>query len=415
MATAFIGLGSNLGDRWRTLQSALRRLRAEPGLRLIAASECYETAPLECPPGAGTFLNSVVAVETNRTPPELLAFLHRGEAQFGRLRTEVNSPRTLDLDLLLYDDLVIDSPDLKLPHPRMHERDFVLVPLAELECSIGRGVVHPVLKKTANELLESLLAADSDSSTPRPRLCFEPPKRTQELAGLRALVTGSTSGIGATIARQFERCGATVISHGRRAKPGSDRFVSADLRDPAAADRLANEAWHMLGGLDIVVLNAGADTLTGDAAKWTFDQKLDALLEVDLKAAMRLGRDLGSRMKKRGRGSIITIGWDQAETGMDGDSGQLFAAVKAGVMAFSRSLALSLAPEVRVNCIAPGWIRTAWGETASEYWQERVRRETPLGIWGLPEDVATAAVWLSSPAAAFISGQTIRVNGGAVR
>jgi NAD(P)-dependent dehydrogenase (short-subunit alcohol dehydrogenase family) len=117
-----------------------------------------------------------------------------------------------------------------------------------------------------------------------------------------------------------------------------------------------------------------------------------------------------------GRGGvIINIGWDQAETGMEGESGQLFGAAKAGVMAFTRSLALTLAPKVRVNCIAPGWIRTAWGESASEAWQDRVRRETPLGRWGLPEDVASVARWLASPSASFITGQTIRVNGGAVR
>jgi 2-amino-4-hydroxy-6-hydroxymethyldihydropteridine diphosphokinase len=410
MATAFIGLGSNLGDRWSNLHAAVRRLRAEPGLRLLEASDCYETAPLDCPPGSDAFLNSVVAVETNRSPRELLAFLHRVEATFGRERSVVNGPRTLDLDLLLYDDVVIDEPDLKVPHPRMHERAFVLVPLAEVEVNLGRAVVHPILKKPINELLEPFLAhADG------PRLAAAPHERTSELAGLSALVTGSTSGIGACIAAEFERRGAAVIRHGRRAKSDWERSASADLLDPAAVERLANEAWDMLGGLDVVVLNAGADTLTGDAAKWSFEQKLDSLLEVDVKAGMKLARDLGSRMKERGHGSIITIGWDQAETGMDGDSGQLFAAVKSAVMAFSRSLALSLAPEVRVNCIAPGWIRTAWGETASEYWQERVRRETPLGIWGLPEDVAAAAVWLASPVASFITGQTIRVNGGAVR
>jgi NAD(P)-dependent dehydrogenase (short-subunit alcohol dehydrogenase family) len=68
-----------------------------------------------------------------------------------------------------------------------------------------------------------------------------------------------------------------------------------------------------------------------------------------------------------------------------------------------------------VNSLAPGWVRTAWGETASPQWQERVREETPLGVWGLPEDVASAAVWLASPAAKFMTGQTLRVNGGAVR
>jgi len=164
-----------------------------------------------------------------------------------------------------------------------------------------------------------------------------------------------------------------------------------------------------------LVCNAGADTLTGDATKWSFDEKLDALLAVDVKATIRLARGIGVKMKARGRGVILTVGWDQATTGMAGDSGQLFAAAKGAVMSFTRSLALDLAPEVRVNCLAPGWIRTAWGETASAAWQERVRRETPLGVWGLPEDVAAAAVWLASPAAAFVTGQTIPINGGAVR
>src|SRR5262249_5237231 len=161
--------------------------------------------------------------------------------------------------------------------------------------------------------------------------------------------------------------------------------------------------------------NAGADTLTGDAASWTFERKLDELLAVDLKATMQLSRAIGAKMKACGHGVILTVGWDQAETGMEGDSGQLFAAVKGAVMCFTRTLALGLAPEVRVNCIAPGWIRTAWGETASSGWQYRVRRETPIGVWGLPEDVAAAAVWLASPAASFVTGQTLRVNGGAVR
>jgi NAD(P)-dependent dehydrogenase (short-subunit alcohol dehydrogenase family) len=78
-------------------------------------------------------------------------------------------------------------------------------------------------------------------------------------------------------------------------------------------------------------------------------------------------------------------------------------------------LALSLSPRVRVNCLAPGWIQTAWGESASSAWQERVVRETPLRRWGEPSDVAAAARWLASPASAFVTGQTLRVNGGAVR
>ena len=174
-------------------------------------------------------------------------------------------------------------------------------------------------------------------------------------------------------------------------------------------------AWEESGGLDIWVNNAGADTLTGEAAGWSFARKLEELLAVDVKATLLLSRAVGQRMKGRGRGVVLNMGWDQAETGMEGDSGQLFAAAKGAVISFSKSLALTLAPEVRVNCLAPGWIQTAWGQTASETWQQRVRRETPLGRWGTPEDVAAAARWLVSPAASYITGQVIRVNGGAVR
>ena len=109
------------------------------------------------------------------------------------------------------------------------------------------------------------------------------------------------------------------------------------------------------------------------------------------------------------------MGWDQAETGMEGDSGELFAATKGAVLAFTRSLSLSLAPEVRVNAVSPGWIKTAWGESASTPWQERVLRETPLARWGSPEDVAGACRFLVGPGSRFLTGQILRVNGGAIR
>lgn len=420
MPLAYLGLGSNLGDRRATLDAAVRRLRAEPGVRVTAASSYYETAPIGCPPGSGDYLNAVVAVETDRPPHDLLKLLQQIERQFGRVRAGVNSPRTLDLDLLLYGDKVVNTLDLVVPHPRLHERAFVLVPLAR----IAPDAFHPALGKSVGELLAALPEGLRQSVRHHLR-----PASVGELEGVRCLVTGSTSGIGRAVAVAFAERGARVIVHGRRQSAarvgmmtaicrgvgGTSRDIPADLDDPAECDRLAAEAWDESDGLDVAVLNAGADTLTGDAAKWSFDEKLEALLAVDLKATMRLGRDLGARMKARGRGVILTVGWDQAETGMDGDSGQLFAAVKGAVMCFTRSLALSLAPEVRVNCLAPGWVRTAWGETASAAWQERVRRETPLGVWGLPEDVAAAAVWLASPAAGFLTGQTIRINGGAVR
>jgi NAD(P)-dependent dehydrogenase (short-subunit alcohol dehydrogenase family) len=188
----------------------------------------------------------------------------------------------------------------------------------------------------------------------------------------------------------------------------------ADLANPAACDWLVQEAWAAWGRLDVFVQNAGADLVTGDAADWPFETKWEALVAVDVTATIRLCRNIGERMKGGRGGVILTMGWDQAETGFDGESGLLFGPAKGAVMAFTRSLARFLAPNVRVNCLAPGWIKTAWGETASDKWQQRVAAETPLKRWGLPEDVAAVARWLASPAAAFITGQIVRVNGGAV-
>jgi 3-oxoacyl-[acyl-carrier protein] reductase len=175
------------------------------------------------------------------------------------------------------------------------------------------------------------------------------------------------------------------------------------------------QAWQRWRGIDIWVNNAGADLLTGSGPRLDYTEKLESLFEVDIRSTIELARDVGRRMREAGRGVILNIGWDQAERGMAGDSGELFAAAKSAVMGFTRSLAVSLAPQVRVNCIAPGWIRTAWGEQASETWQKRVLDETPLARWGTPEDVAWLARFLASDQAAYITGQIINANGGAVR
>ena len=253
-------------------------------------------------------------------------------------------------------------------------------------------------------------------------------RSVMELRGCRAAVLGSTSGIGRAVALALARAGADVIVHGRsslasaeavaaevRAKGVRADVMMADLADRAAGDRLVDYAWALWGGLDAWLHIAGADTLTGAAASLPFDAKLDLLWSVDVTATMRLCRAVGKRMKQQGSGAIVTMGWDQAETGMEGDSGELFAATKGAILAFTRSLALSLAPTVRVNAVAPGWIKTAWGEGASQPWHDRVLKETPLARWGTPEDVAQVACFLVGPAAAFVTGQVIRVNGGSVR
>jgi 3-oxoacyl-[acyl-carrier protein] reductase len=190
------------------------------------------------------------------------------------------------------------------------------------------------------------------------------------------------------------------------------QVVLCDLADASSHAGFVEQAFGWRGSVDIWVNNAGADVLTGGAGNSTFEQKLARLWQVDVEATISLSRTIGQQMKARGSGSIINIGWDQAEQGMAGDSGEMFSAVKGAVMAFTRSLAQSLAPEVRVNCLAPGWIRTAWGDTASDYWQQRAERQALRGRWGTPEDVARIAAFLASPAADFLSGQIVNVNGG---
>ncbi len=405
MARAAVAIGSNLGDRHAHVRAAIQRLRAEPGIRLLAASPIYETAPVDCPPDAGPFLNAVAVVETDLTPMQLFERLLAIERSFGRIRGLRNAPRTLDLDLVCYDGLVIDTPELTVPHPRMHLRPFVLVPLAD----VWPEWVHPQLHRSVRELLAELPAMAV-------RLWPEPPPRgSGRLQGRHCFVSGSSRGIGAAIAAAMEREGAVVLRHGRTLpQPDAQHFLAADLQEPAAAERLADEAWARLGRIDVFVAAAGADILTTPQAQASYPEKLDLLWQVDVRAGVLMCHRIGTRMKEQGRGCIITIGWDQAASGMAGDSGELFATVKGAVMAFSRSLARSLAPEVRVNCLAAGWIRTAWGETASQQWQEHVRRQTPLQRWGLPEDIAAAAVWLASDEAAFVTGQVIPINGGVV-
>ena len=249
------------------------------------------------------------------------------------------------------------------------------------------------------------------------------------LEGKTAVVTGSSSGIGRAIALQLAAAGADVLVHTRTSAAAADAVAAevqalgrramvllADLADPCSHQTLVEAAWAWRGAIDVWINNAGADVLTGEAAAWSFEEKLDRLWQVDVVATMRLSRLAGARMKRQasraGQAVILNMGCDQADYGMGGDSGEMFGAVKGAVMAFTKSLACSLAPEVRVNCLAPGWIKTAWGEHASECWQERARRESLLQRWGTPEDVARVARFLASPAAEFITGQVIPVNGG---
>jgi len=155
---ALIGLGSNLGDRRAALDQAIARLADTPGLDLKAVSSYHETAPVGGPPNQGPFLNAAAALQVEATldPFALLDRLLSIEREAGRVRDVRWGPRTIDLDLLLFGDRIIDAPSLKVPHPRMAERRFVLEPLAE----IAPEARDPRSGRTVAELLEALEAAE---------------------------------------------------------------------------------------------------------------------------------------------------------------------------------------------------------------------------------------------------------------
>ncbi len=254
---------------------------------------------------------------------------------------------------------------------------------------------------------------------------------TDSLQGKTAMVTGSSTGIGKAIALQLARCGAKIILHGRTnseainsvaeeiSSLGSESTqVFADFSLIKSWDDFVGQAWSWQDNVDIWINNAGGDVLTGDWPDRDLQEKLQFLVQVDVTATLMLSRAAGERMKTSsssgiaGAKSIINVGWDQAWQGMGGISGELFSTTKGAIMAMTKSLAQSYAPEVRVNCIAPGWIQTQWGEGASEYWDRRAKRESLMKRWGTPQDVAKVAAFLCSDEASFVSGQVLPVNGG---
>jgi 3-oxoacyl-[acyl-carrier protein] reductase len=137
-------------------------------------------------------------------------------------------------------------------------------------------------------------------------------------------------------------------------------------------------------------------------------------MTVDLKGTWLCSRAAGPAMVKGGGGVIVNVSWDHVFQGMGNPTAAIYAAAKGGVVAMSRCLAREFAPHVRVNVVAPGWIRTKWAEELDETRAGAVLRQTPMGRWGLPQDVASAVLFLASPDSSFITGQTILVGGGAV-
>jgi len=241
-----------------------------------------------------------------------------------------------------------------------------------------------------------------------------------------AVITGASSGIGRGIALAFAIEGAEVVINYNQSKEkaeqlvqeitasgGSAKAIQADISNRQDIERLINESQTQLGKIDIWVNNAGADVLTGEGAQLDDDAKLQKLIEIDLKGTMNCCWAIVPIMQKQGSGVIVNMSWDLALHGFAGRNPQMFAAIKAGVLGFSRSFAKSYGPEIRVNVLAPGWIETAFAEDVmdKEYYKARLK-EIPVGRFGTPEDVAEVAVFLASEESSYMTGEMIKINGG---
>jgi 3-oxoacyl-[acyl-carrier protein] reductase len=239
-----------------------------------------------------------------------------------------------------------------------------------------------------------------------------------DLSGKSALVTGASGGIGGAIARALHAQGATVGLSGTRVEPletlkaelGSRAHVlPCDLGDPAAIEALLKSAETALGGIDILINNAG---LTRDnLALRMKDEDWQKVLDVNLTAGFRLARGAMRGMMKKRWGRIIGI---TSVVGVTGNPGQAnYAAAKAGMIGMSKSLAQEVASRsITVNCVAPGFIETQMTGALNDEQKARIMTAIPAGRLGQSAEIAAAVVYLASPEAAYVTGQTIHVNGG---
>lgn len=238
------------------------------------------------------------------------------------------------------------------------------------------------------------------------------------LEGKRALVTGASGGIGGAIAEALHAQGATVTLSGTRAdalqalagKLGERAHVAtADLADAAAVDALVPEAEKLMGGLDILVNNAGL-TRDGLAVRMK-DEDFELVLRVNLEAAFRLARAALRGMMRQRSGRIVGI---SSVVGVTGNAGQAnYAASKAGMIGMSKALAMEVASRgITVNCVAPGFIESAMTDKLNEKQREAILGTIPSGRLGSGAEVAAAVVYLASDEAAYVTGQTLHVNGG---
>ena len=239
-----------------------------------------------------------------------------------------------------------------------------------------------------------------------------------DLTGKSALVTGASGGIGGAIARALHAAGATVTLSGTREEPlralagelgGRAHVVTCNLSDAASVEALPKTAAEAMGGLDILINNAG---VTRDNLFMRMsDDEWQSVIDVNLTASFRLCRSVLRGMMKARWGRIVNI---TSVIGATGNPGQAnYAAAKAGMVAMSKSLAGEVASRnITVNCVAPGFIATAMTGKLNDEQKGRILADVPAGRMGEPADVAAAVLYLASPEAAYVTGAVLHVNGG---
>ncbi|MGV8948812.1 MAG: 3-oxoacyl-[acyl-carrier-protein] reductase [Candidatus Paracaedibacter sp.] len=243
-----------------------------------------------------------------------------------------------------------------------------------------------------------------------------------QLTDQTALITGASGGIGGAIARAFHAQGATIALSGTREDalqtlaselratgPNPVHVIPCNLSDSNAVEALFPKAEELMGKVDILVNNAGI-TRDGLAIRMN-DEDWAQVLDVNLTSSFRLCRAALKAMMKRRQGRIINI---SSIVGVTGNSGQAnYAATKAGLIGLSKSLAQEVASRgITVNCIAPGFITSSMTEILPEKVKENILASVPQGRMGTPEEIAAGAVYLASPEAAYVTGQTLHINGG---